>query len=215
MASSASRPWRIRSSLCAAQSAHLPLLLFRSSPPASFPPSLVWPLQIAGLVAGASKGAGMGNQFLSHVRGVQLAVLVVRAFEDRSVTHVSDHVDPVADAEVIELELALADLAQVERRMARRRLDPLEAEALSLLRKHLDAGKPARTVELNAVQRESVAHLDLLTAKPVLYAVNVAEEDLAAAQSGASGGSEVARAFFAHAKVRKWSGPLVVCTSSG
>lgn len=142
----------------------------------------------------------MGNQFLSHVRGVQLAVIVVRAFEDSKVTHVSDRVDPVADAEVVELELALADLAQVERRMERRRLSPLEAETLAVLSKHLDAGLPARTAELSQLQRDSLPNLDLLTAKPMLYAVNVAEEDLATAQSGNSG-SATHRAFFDYAKV--------------
>jgi ribosome-binding ATPase YchF (GTP1/OBG family) len=143
----------------------------------------------------------MGNQFLSHVRGVQLAVIVVRAFEDSKVTHVSDRVDPVADAEVVELELALADLAQVERRMERRRLSPLEAETLAVLSKHLDAGLPARTAELSQLQRDSLPNLDLLTAKPMLYAVNVAEEDLATAQSG-NHGSALHRAFFDYAKVR-------------
>jgi ribosome-binding ATPase len=148
-------------------------------------PTAIEFVDIAGLVAGASKGEGLGNQFLAHIREVDAVCNVVRCFEDDDVIHVSGSVDPARDIEVITTELVLADLATVEKRLERASRtartgdkDAIrERDTIAALVAHLDEGRPARsfTGELApAVQRE----LSLLTAKPVLYAANVAEDDL-------------------------------------
>jgi GTP-binding protein YchF len=146
-------------------------------------------VDIAGLVRGASKGEGLGNQFLANIREVDAIVHVVRCFEDPDVTHVENRIDPVADIETIETELMLADLDSLERRVdalekkargndkeARETLD-LVNRALALLRD----GKPARLVQRKAEEEKAFAMLGLLTAKPVLYVCNV---DEASAASG-------------------------------
>ncbi|NEO87972.1 MAG: redox-regulated ATPase YchF [Spirulina sp. SIO3F2] len=144
-------------------------------------------VDIAGLVKGASKGEGLGNQFLANIREVDAIVHVVRCFEDDDIIHVAGSVDPVRDIEVINLELALADLFQVERRMERlkkqaRTSKDAQAEmgVLEQLRVALDAGKVARDVPLSEEEAESIKYLNLLTLKPVIYATNVSEDDLAA-----------------------------------
>lgn len=148
-------------------------------------PTAIEFVDIAGLVAGASQGEGLGNQFLAHIREVDAVCNVVRCFEDDDVVHVSGNVDPERDIEVITTELVLADLATVEKRLERaqrtaktgERDAVAERDVLTALRDHLDGGAPARSFdqELPAtVARE----LSLLTAKPVLYAANVAEDDL-------------------------------------
>mmetsp|Transcript_1497 Transcript_1497/g.4497 ORF Transcript_1497/g.4497 Transcript_1497/m.4497 type:complete len:394 (-) Transcript_1497:98-1279(-) len=140
-------------------------------------------VDIAGLVRGASKGEGLGNQFLANVRECDAIVHVVRCFADDDIIHVDGSVDPLRDVEVIELELALSDLAQVERRLQRvakdRKAPAEEKAALEKLQAALDEGAQARTVELSDLEREAVAPLNLLTIKPVIYACNVNDDALA------------------------------------
>jgi hypothetical protein len=143
-------------------------------------------VDIAGLVKGASKGEGLGNQFLANIREVDAIVHVVRCFDDPDIIHVSGSVDPVRDIEVINLELALSDLAQVDRRIERTRKQArsnkdaqIELSALEKLSASLNEGKAARQVSLTEDEAEAVKLLELLTAKPVIYAANVAEDDLA------------------------------------
>jgi GTP-binding protein YchF len=145
-------------------------------------------VDIAGLVKGASQGEGLGNQFLGNIREVDAIVHVLRCFEDDDIQHVANKVDPIADAEVVETELMLADLDSLEKRVdnAKRRATSGDKEAkamVSVLGQALDllrAGKPARLVEPGSDDEARVfAQAQLLTAKPVLYVCNVAEEDAA------------------------------------
>mmetsp|Transcript_11668 Transcript_11668/g.15233 ORF Transcript_11668/g.15233 Transcript_11668/m.15233 type:complete len:320 (-) Transcript_11668:328-1287(-) len=141
-------------------------------------------VDIAGLVKGASKGEGLGNQFLSNIRQTDAIVHVVRCFEDDNVVHVDGSVDPVRDMEVINLELALADLEQVEKRLQRvakerTKSNPDEKSALEKLQAALLEGKPTRNVELSDEEWQTVKAFGLLTRKPVIYACNVADADLA------------------------------------
>ncbi|MFN2556395.1 MAG: redox-regulated ATPase YchF [Nitriliruptorales bacterium] len=148
-------------------------------------PTTIHFVDIAGLVAGASHGEGLGNQFLAHIREVDAICHVVRCFEDPDVAHVSGRVDPAEDIGVVATELVLRDLETVEKRLERTtraaRGDPSlrdDLELLERLRDHLAAGAPARTFPSAADDDEALAGLFLLTAKPVLYLANVAEEDL-------------------------------------
>lgn len=143
-------------------------------------------VDIAGLVQGASKGEGLGNQFLSHIREVDAIVHVVRCFENDDIIHVSGSVDPRRDIETIKLELALADLAQVERRMERVRKQArankeaqLELGALEKLLASLNEGQSTREIDFTEDEAQSIQQLGLLTQKPVIYAANVSEDDLA------------------------------------
>jgi len=138
-------------------------------------------VDIAGLVRGASKGEGLGNQFLANIRECDALVHVVRCFEDENVIHVDGSVDPVRDVEVIDLELALADLAQIERReqKAKKEKNADELSALAKLKEALDDGRQARDVELTDTETEAIVPLNLLTMKPMLFACNVGEDDLA------------------------------------
>jgi GTP-binding protein YchF len=148
-------------------------------------PTAIEFVDIAGLVAGASKGEGLGNQFLAHIREVDAICNVVRCFEDDDIVHVSGSVDPARDVEIITTELVLADLATVEKRLERAQRtartgdkDAIrERDVIEALRDHLAEGLVARTFrgELSPVVARE---LSLLTAKPVLYAANVAEDDL-------------------------------------
>jgi GTP-binding protein YchF len=146
-------------------------------------------VDIAGLVKGASKGEGLGNQFLANIRETDAIAHVLRCFEDGDVTHVEGRVDPVADAEVIETELMLADLESVEKRRAGlvRKLkggdkDAVQADRLlAAAQAALEEGRPARTVPVDAEDARAWRLLQLLTAKPVLYVCNV---DEASAASG-------------------------------
>ncbi|UPH72509.1 redox-regulated ATPase YchF [Abyssibius alkaniclasticus] len=140
-------------------------------------------VDIAGLVRGASKGEGLGNQFLANIRECDAIAHVLRCFEDDDITHVEGRVDPVADAETIETELMLADLESIERRLAnmQRKLrggDKEAAEQADLLARAktaLEEGRPARTVRIGADEEKSWRILQLLTAKPVLFVCNVEE----------------------------------------
>lgn len=141
---------------------------------------------IAGIVKGASKGEGLGNKFLSHIRQVDAICHVVRCFEDENITHVSGKVDPIDDIETINLELILADLETVDKRIGRvekiaKQKDKeavAEYEVLSKLKAAFEAEKPARAVELTEDQQKIVKGFQLLTSKPVLYVANVGEDDI-------------------------------------
>lgn len=144
-------------------------------------------VDIAGLVKGASKGEGLGNQFLANIREVDAIVHVVRCFDDDDIIHVSGSVDPVRDIEVINLELVLADLFQVEKRIERVRKQAkkektaqVELEILEKISTVLNDGKSVRQMELDEEETEIINPLGLLTNKPVIYATNVSEDDLAA-----------------------------------
>ncbi|MGD1869223.1 MAG: redox-regulated ATPase YchF [Neomegalonema sp.] len=140
-------------------------------------------VDIAGLVKGASKGEGLGNQFLANIREVDAVAHVLRCFEDDDVTHVDGRVDPIADAETIETELMLADLESIERRQQNlvRKLKSGDKEAkeaerlLGLAKTALEEGRPARTVVVEKEDLKAWETLQLLTAKPVLYVCNVEE----------------------------------------
>jgi len=140
-------------------------------------------VDVAGLVKGAADGEGLGNQFLATIRQCDAIVHVVRCFEDENVIHVDGSVDPVRDADLINLELALADLAQVEKRLARvrkeRKADSKEGTALAKVEAVLSQSKPARQAELDEEEEAAIKNLGLLTRKPVIYAANVADADLA------------------------------------
>ncbi|MHB1334200.1 MAG: redox-regulated ATPase YchF [Sulfuriferula sp.] len=147
-------------------------------------PAIVEFVDIAGLVAGASKGEGLGNQFLANIRETDAITHVVRCFEDDNVIHVAGKVDPISDIETIQTELALADLGTLEKAFTRyqkaaRSGDKEAAKLVSLLdetRAHLDQGKPVYAMNLDAEQQALLKPLCLLTAKPVLYAANVDEQ---------------------------------------
>ncbi len=149
-------------------------------------PARVEFVDIAGLVKGASKGEGLGNQFLANIREVDAIVHVVRCFENDDIIHVAGSVDPARDIEIINIELALSDLASAERRIERARKEmrtkkeaAVEVEALEKLLPALEEGHPARTVALSEDERFAIKSLGLLTLKPVIYAANVNEDDLA------------------------------------
>ncbi len=157
------------------------------TPPRVIPATVTF-TDIAGLVRGASRGEGLGNQFLGHIRECDAVCLVARAFEDPDVSHVEGQVDPVRDLEVVDLELQLADLDTVGRRLERAektaRLQREKGEeaiaAMRRARDHLDAGLPLRTLEMTAEERAHLRDLFLLTLHPLIVVVNVAEADAAA-----------------------------------
>ena len=150
-------------------------------------PTRITFVDIAGLVKGASKGEGLGNQFLANIREVDAIAHVLRCFEDGDVTHVEGRVDPIADAETIETELMIADLESVEKRLANlsRKLKGGDKEAveqerlLKAAQVVLENGQPARTVQVADDERKAWNMLQLLTAKPVLFVCNVAENEAA------------------------------------
>jgi GTP-binding protein YchF len=141
-------------------------------------------VDIAGLVAGASKGEGLGNKFLANIRETDAIAHVVRCFEDSDVVHVSGRVDPLADIEIIHTELALADMESIDKvlekatRQAKTGDKKVKARKLLLeqVREHLDGGEQVRSMELSADDREELRDLFLLTAKPAMYIANVAED---------------------------------------
>ena len=147
-------------------------------------------VDIAGLVKGASQGEGLGNQFLSHIRAVDAIAHVVRCFDNDDIIHVAGSVDPIRDIDIINLELILADLAQIERRLDRTRKlarnnkeAQAEVDILEKLVAVLNAGKPARQYSFTDEEAELVKGLELLTNKPIIYAANVSEDDLATGNS--------------------------------
>ena len=164
-------------------------------------PTTVEFVDIAGLVRGASKGEGLGNQFLSHIREVDAIAHVVRCFDDENVVHVEGSVDPLRDVETIQTELGLADLETLETRLDRTKKGAKSgdkdmraaAEFLEGLRDHVGDGKPARTFPVPDAQRKLFRDCHLLTAKPILYVANVDEASLAS-------GNEVSAALEAFAK---------------
>ena len=149
-------------------------------------PARVEFVDIAGLVKGASQGEGLGNQFLSHIREVDAIVHVVRCFENDDIIHVAGSVDPARDIEIINLELGLSDLSQIEKRIDRTRKlartskdAQFEVTILEKLAAALNEGKSVRQISLNTEESEIIKGLGLLTNKPIIYAANVSEEDLA------------------------------------
>ncbi len=146
---------------------------------------------IAGIVKGANKGEGLGNQFLSHIRQVDAICQVVRCFEDENITHVSGKIDPIDDIETINLELMLADLETVARRYERaeklaRQRDKeavFEFETMQKLKDGLEAENPARAIELTEEEEAVAKQLHLLTAKPILYVANVSEDEIVDAEN--------------------------------
>jgi hypothetical protein len=154
--------------------------------PEKIVPTVVEFVDIAGLVEGASQGEGLGNQFLAHIRETHAIAHLVRCFEDDDITHVSGRIDPLHDIEIIETELMLADLEAVQKSLqkAERNAKANEKTAVArrdLLRKvltELEAGRPARGLSLSETELEGLRELHLITAKPVMYIANVAEQAL-------------------------------------
>ncbi|WP_394522486.1 redox-regulated ATPase YchF [Lacrimispora sp. JR3] len=150
-------------------------------------PAVIEFVDIAGLVKGASKGEGLGNQFLSNIREVDAIVHVVRCFEDANVIHVDGSVDPLRDIETIDLELIFSDLEILDRRIAKTAKGAMndkslakELDMLKRIKSHLEDGNLARSMEIDdADEIEFVSSLNLLTYKPVIFAANVCEDDLA------------------------------------
>src|SRR6188508_2450478 len=151
-------------------------------------PAIVEIVDIAGLVAGASKGEGLGNKFLANIRETNAILMMVRCFEDPDVVHVSGSVDPMRDIDVIDLELALADVESAEKRLKKAqgaaktgsKEGKVELALAEKVFNHLQAGKAARSLQLSDDDKKQVATFGLLTAKPVLYCCNVGEADLPA-----------------------------------
>ena len=161
-------------------------VLAKISQSAKIVPTRMEFVDIAGLVKGASQGEGLGNQFLANIREVDAIVHVVRCFDDDDIIHVSGSVDPARDIEVINLELALADLFQVEKRLERSRKQSKgnkefqsEVEVLEKIFTLLNEGQPARNLALTEEEELLIKPLGLLTLKPIIIAANVSEEDLA------------------------------------
>ncbi|MCD6339362.1 MAG: redox-regulated ATPase YchF [Verrucomicrobia bacterium] len=160
-------------------------------------PAAVEFVDIAGLVRGASRGEGLGNRFLSHIREVDLLVHVVRCFEEPDVPHAPGELDPVRDIDIVMTELVLADLESVDRQLEKARKDAKRGdkravravELLAVIRERLDAGKPARAAETPPEAADIRRDFFLLTDKPILFAANVAESDAAS-----EGGPLAARA---------------------
>ncbi|MCX7748540.1 MAG: redox-regulated ATPase YchF [Clostridia bacterium] len=154
--------------------------------PEKVTPTTVEFVDIAGLVKGASKGEGLGNKFLSHIREVDAIIHVVRCFEDGNIVHVDGSIGPLRDIETINLELIFADMEMIEKRMDKTRKMlksgdkkfQEELEFLESIKETLERGLPVRSMDLSSDQKNMVDQLFLLTSKPVLYAANVSEDDL-------------------------------------
>src|SRR3984893_7411755 len=155
-------------------------------------PAAIEFVDIAGLVAGASQGEGLGNQFLSHIREVDAIVQVVRCFENGDIHHVSGSVDAIRDIEIINTELILADLVSLQKRFDRMQKQvrmgdkqaKAEAALIEILLPHLNSGKPAITLEIGPEEKLLMRSFFLLTAKPTIFACNVSESDLGALSAG-------------------------------
>lgn len=161
--------------------------------PDKITPTTIEFVDIAGLVKGASKGEGLGNKFLSHIREVDAIVHVVRCFEDGNIIHVDGSIGPRRDVETINLELIFADLEALDKRIDRSRKMiksgdkkyQIEIEFFETIKATLESGLPVRSMKLDNEQKEIVEQLFLLTSKPVIYAANVSENDLASGGSNA------------------------------
>jgi GTP-binding protein YchF len=155
-------------------------------PPQKVIPAIVEIVDIAGLVKGASQGEGLGNKFLANIRETSAILMMVRCFDDPNVIHVAGSVDPMRDIDIIDLELALADLESAEKRVKKasggaktgNKEAKIELALAEKVQKHLGAGKAARTLDLTDDERKQLATFGLITAKPVLYCCNVGETDL-------------------------------------
>lgn len=172
-------------------------------------------VDIAGLVAGASQGEGLGNQFLSHIRQTDAIIHVVRCFDDSNIVHVSGSVDPLRDIEIINTELMLADLDSIEKRLKRIEKTAVsskdavikaEYNLVKKIHEALQAGKPARIVPVEESEVVALKDLHLLTLKPVLYACNVTEDEFT------SGKSEKAQAVKEYAQ-KEGNSSLVICSA--
>lgn len=183
--------------------------------PQSVVPTAMEFVDIAGIVEGASKGDGLGNQFLSHIRSTDAIVHVVRCFDDPNIVHVSGSVDPLRDMEVINTELMLADLDSVEKKLKRiektaktttdKKLK-MEFEVTAKINEALSKGLPARSVELSDLEEPFRKELHLLSAKPVLYVCNVSDTDFAA------GGNQWVRDVEARAKA-EGNTTIMICSA--
>ncbi len=182
--------------------------------PKKFTPAVIEFVDIAGLVKGASHGEGLGNKFLSNIRSTDAIVHVVRCFDDPNVTHVEGSTDPVRDIEIINLELVMADLEMVDRRLEKtqkalkggdKRM-ARELEVLTALREHLDGGNLARTFECTDDERVIIAQSDLLTLKRTIYCANISEDDVE--------GYEVSPYYQAVKKLADAEGSLVLPISA-
>ena len=148
-------------------------------------PAIIEFVDIAGLVKGASRGEGLGNKFLSHIREVDAIIHVVRCFEDENIVHVEGKIDPISDIEIINLELVFSDMEMLERRIDKSRKMmktgdkkfAVEVAALEKVKDALENGQPARSVALTEDEEKILADVELITKKPVIYAANVSEED--------------------------------------
>jgi len=154
--------------------------------PVKITPAVIEFVDIAGLVKGASKGEGLGNKFLSHIREVDAIIHVVRCFENDDIIHVDGSVDPARDIETINLELIFSDIEMVERRLDRStkamkgdKSLAKEVEFLKRLKEHLEDGKSARSIECDDDEKAVLNDIALLTSKPVIYACNMSEDDFA------------------------------------
>lgn len=154
--------------------------------PEKYTPAVVEFVDIAGLVKGASKGEGLGNKFLSHIREVDAIIHVVRCFEDPDIVHVDGNINPMRDIETINYELIFADLETVDKRIDKAvkmlkgdKKYQAEIDVLKKIKECLESGKPARGADISDDEKALISDMSLLTAKPVIYAANVAEDELA------------------------------------
>ncbi len=180
-------------------------------------PAMIEFVDIAGLVKGASKGEGLGNKFLSHIREVDALLEVVRCFPDENVTHVAGALDPVRDIEIVTLELILADLEAVHKRIEKLAKEvkhgdktaQIETDLLKRIESHLNLGKPANTLSMAREEKAVAQGFFLLTDKPVLYVANVAESDLAAAAQ-----LPMVKAVSDYARTHHDTGTVVICAQT-
>ena len=183
--------------------------------PEKYTPAVIEFVDIAGLVKGASKGEGLGNKFLSHIREVDAIVHVVRCFENGSIIHVNGSVDPMRDVDIINMELVISDLEIVDKRIDRvtkllkgDKTLAAELEVLNRLREHLDAGKSARSMELTPDEEVIVNDIPLLSRKPVIYVANIGEDEV-------SGGYENNPGYIALKKYAEEEGSGIIPICAG
>ena len=183
--------------------------------PEKLTPAVIEFVDIAGLVKGASKGEGLGNKFLSHIREVDAVVHVVRCFENGSIIHVNGSVDPMRDVDIINMELVISDLEIVDKRIDRvtkllkgDKTLAAELEVLSRLREHLDAGNSARSMELTPDEEVIVNDIPLLSRKPVIYVANIGEDEV-------SGGYENNPGYIALKKYAEAEGSGIIPICAG